>query len=468
MKTLLKSIFIFLACCITFCSMVQAADSVKPVKYVFLFIGDGMSLPQRIMANKFNEKLNNGKLFINNMTHQAVTSTNSANAFITDSAASGTAIACGEKTLNGVIGMDVTRKINLESIAYVAKKSGRKVGIITSITINHATPASFYAHNPSRSNYYNIALDLVKSDFDYFGGGGAAANNNEKAPGYAGDVYELAKKNDFKVAFGRKEISALPLGKGKIWAVGAAGPLPYAIDRTAGDMRLEEFVQQAIKHLDNEKGFFLMVEGGKIDTVCHANDAGTTLREVLDFDQAVKAAYAFALKHPDETLIVVTGDHETGGLTMGFANTGYKSQIENLSLQKCSIDNLAEQIKALGNSKKNVTLDDLAPILEKNFSMYMPGRPLPQGKHLVLSTADVAKLQKAFDRQFPKGKKMDSNRYLAVEIIRSFNAKCSLSWNTGGHTAMPVLTTAYGKNASAFSNFIDNTDIAKILKQTVR
>ena len=468
MKKFFRSIFLVLACFIAANIMAQPAGSIQPVKYVFLFIGDGMSLPQRIMAKDFSKKLNNTELFINNMTYQAVTSTNSANAFITDSAASGTAIACGEKTLNGVIGMDKSRTRKLESIAKVAKKSGRKVGIVTSITINHATPAAFYANNPSRSNYYNIALDLVNSDFDYFGGGGAAAHNNEKAPGYAGDVYGLAEKNGFKVAFGRKEISALPLGKGKIWAVGASGPLPYAIDRTADDMRLEEFVQQAIKHLDNEKGFFLIVEGGKIDLVCHANDAGTTLREVLDFDQAVKAAHAFALKHPNETLIVVTGDHETGGLSMGFANTGFKSQIENLSLQKCSIDSLAEQIKALGNSKKNVTLDDLAPIMEKNFSMYMPGRPLPQGKHLVLNNTEVAKIKKAFDRQFPQGKKMDKSRVLAIEILRSFNEKCSVAWSTGGHTAMPVLTTAYGKNASLFSNFIDNTDISKILKQTVR
>ena len=467
MKNLLRKVLLAAVLIVASVCVIAAETAVKPVKYVFLFIGDGMSMPQRITADKFNQALGNTKLFINSMPHQAVTTTNSANAFITDSAASGTAIACGEKTRNGTIGMDVTRKRNLESIAKVAHKSGRKVGIITSITINHATPSSFYANNPSRSNYYNIAQDLVKSNFDYFGGGGAAAYNDKKAPGYAGSVYDLARKNGYQVAFGRKEIAALPVGKGKLWAVGAEGPLPYAIDRTENDMRLEEFVQQAIKHLDNEKGFFLMVEGGRIDTVCHANDAGTSLREVIDFDKAVKCAYDFALKHPAETLIVVTGDHETGGLSLGFANTGYKSQLENLELQKCSIDSLTAQIQALGKAKENVVFEDIVPLINKNFSMYLPDGKLPTTKHLVLTKSEVAKLKKAFERQFPKGK-LGKGRPLAVEIIRCFNTKSSLAWSTGGHTAMPVLTTAYGKNASVFSNLIDNTDIAKILKQAVR
>ena len=158
-----------------------AAENIKPVKYVFLFIGDGMSIPQRMTAEEYSLKTGRGRLFINTMPYQAVTSTNSANYFITDSAASGTAIACGEKTVNGCIAMDASKKQNLISTAKVAKQNGRKVGIISSVTINHATPASFYANNASRGNYYEIALNLAESNFDYFGGGGAAKNNDKKS-----------------------------------------------------------------------------------------------------------------------------------------------------------------------------------------------------------------------------------------------------------------------------------------------
>lgn len=134
-------------------------------KYVFLFIGDGMSFPQRMMAQEYLQKTENRPLAINTLPFQAVTTTRSADSFITDSSASATAIACGTKTNNHMVGVapDGSR---LESVAEVAKQSGRKVGIITTVTINHATPAGFYAHNNSRSNYYQIGLDLVNSDFD--------------------------------------------------------------------------------------------------------------------------------------------------------------------------------------------------------------------------------------------------------------------------------------------------------------
>ena len=445
----------------------QENSAVKPVKYVFLFIGDGMSIPQRMMAEEYSVRTRQGKLFINQMPHQAVTTTRSATEFITDSAASGTAIACGEKTLNGRIGMDTAGKRKLVSTARTAKKAGRKVGIITSITINHATPASFYANNVSRSNYYAIALDLVNSNFDYFGGGGAAKNNDTKNKLYCGDIYQLAAKAGYQVAHGRKSIMELKPGSGKFFAVGNPGPLPYAIDSDDEGMRLPEFVDQAIKHLDNEKGFFIMTEGGRIDPVCHSNDAATVMHEILEFDRAVKVAKAFADKHPDETLIVVTGDHETGGLTLGFAGTGYKSYLENLRFQKCSLSKLVHTIQDISQSKKTVTFDDITGVMKKYFNMVTASDKTNDSDALVLTAAEEKQLRKAFDAQFPDGKNKGGAQ-LANNIVRIFNNKCALGWTTGAHTALPVLTTAYGKNGSLFNGFIDNTDISKILKQTVK
>ncbi|MBR7106470.1 MAG: alkaline phosphatase, partial [Opitutales bacterium] len=160
-----------------------AFAEMKPVKYVFLFIGDGMSIPQRMMAERYMQLSGQGGLAINAMKNQAITYTNSASSFITDSAASGTAIACGEKTRNGTIGLNAKGE-KIESIAYVAQKAGKKVGIITSVTINHATPASFYGHNQSRSNYYNLGLDMIESGFDYFAGGGVNKNDDKKNKEY--------------------------------------------------------------------------------------------------------------------------------------------------------------------------------------------------------------------------------------------------------------------------------------------
>ena len=330
----------------------QNFSNLKPVKYVFLFIGDGMSIPQRMAAEEFSMKNGNGKLFINSMPHQAVTKTSSANSFITDSAASGTAIACGEKTYNGAIGIASDRKRKLESVAEVAHKSGRKVGIITTVTINHATPASFYAHNTSRGNYYNIALDLINSNFEYFGGGGVAKYNDTKNKAYKGNIYELAQKAGYTVAQGKNAIKAIPANAKKVLAAGYAGQMPYAIDRTENDMALADFVADAIKRLDNEKGFFIMAEGGKIDYSGHGNDAGTNIIETIDFDNAVKIAYEFAKKHPSETLIVVTGDHETGGFTLGFAGTAYSSYIQNIKYQKCSQDVFYNKIAAFASKEK--------------------------------------------------------------------------------------------------------------------
>ena len=140
-------------------------------KYVFVFIGDGMSTPQRLMAEDFSKRTGRGELAMNHLARRTETATKSANKVVTDSAAAATAIACGEKTDNGMLGMrpDGTR---IESVAAVAKKAGRKVGIVTTVTIVHATPAGFYAHNRSRGDSRAIAMDLVKSGFDYFAGGG--------------------------------------------------------------------------------------------------------------------------------------------------------------------------------------------------------------------------------------------------------------------------------------------------------
>ncbi len=418
----------------------------EKVKYVFLFIGDGMSLPQRMVAEDFLLKTNQGKLLINQFPYQAPTTTRAANSLITDSAASGTAIACGEKTNNGRIGMDPEAKRNLESVAEVARDRGKKVGIVSCVTINHATPASFYGHRPSRGNAYELGLDLIASNFDYFGGGGLDAPNNKKSAEFQGNIYELAAEKGYKVVSDLEGFNALTPADGKVWARGANGPLPYAIDSEANGMTLPDFTRKGIELLDNPNGFFLMVEGGKIDWMCHANDAGTVLWEVLRFNDAVKVAWDFAQKHPEETLIVVTGDHETGGLTLGFAGTGYVSKVDLLQNQKCSLD----QFKKRVSEAKAESFDELKPLIAECFGLHFDAE---KKDDLFVKPEEEKNLRAAFDR-----------KQLPIAVVQLFDNKASLGWTSSAHTALPVITSALGKGGETFQGMIDNVEIAKKLK----
>ncbi len=431
----------------------------KAPKYVFLFIGDGLSFPQRMAAQEFVRTNGRGELLINRFPVQSATTTRAANQFITDSAASGTAIACGEKTVVGRIGMDVTGKRNLESIAAVAQKNGRKTAIITSVTLNHATPSAFYGHRLNRGMYYELGEDLIASGFDYFGGGGIArpTGNDKSRP----NIYQLAQKAGYTVCLTPDEVRTFKPGSGKVIAVGSDGALPYALDKKPGDLKLADFVRQGIAHCDNPKGFFMMCEGGAIDWLCHANDAVGTFHEVLEFDDAVKVAWDFYRKHPEDTLIVVTGDHETGGLTLGFAGTKYKSFFEVLAGQKATVFGLGRMLP------EKMVWEDAKKFVTANSGLLFNAGKADKKNPALLSAKEAKELEKAFAKQFPKGKLNKKSNVFAQTIVRLVNNKAGLAWSTGAHTALPVNTTAAGKNAEIFNGMIDNTDIAIKLKKMV-
>ena len=457
----LKKLFATMLVAMVSCGLF-AQETAKP-KYVFLFIGDGMSIPQRMVTEQYSKLLRGKGLAINSLQCQGVTTTSSADSFITDSAASGTAIACGEKTNNGRIGMDAEGTRNLVSIAEVAKAAGKKIGIVTSVTINHATPASFYGHRVSRGNYYQLGLDLIASGFDYFGGGGVAQNDKKDDPEYKGDIYELAKEAGYIVARNRAEFEAIRPGMGKVLASGAKNELPYDIDMGPEDIHLVEFTKQAISMLeDGPNGFFLMVEGGLIDYMCHANDAATTIREVLAMDECVEVALEFAASHPGETLIVVTGDHETGGMTLGFAGTAYQSFIENLAAQTCSRDVMGIRF----NSLKGKTFEDAKPLITECTGLIFGQPENAKLGNLYLSANDEAELQRAFDRQFKDGG--NDGHSLTTAAVKMLDNKSAIGWTSGAHTALPVSTTASGVGAENFSNMLDNTNIAQRMKELVK
>ncbi len=477
----IKSPFRLLAALFVFAAwMTGNAGEPDSVKYVFLFIGDGLSMPQRMVTQEYLSRVEPGReLLINTLENQAVTTTRAADQFITDSAASGTAIACGSKTLVGRLGVDAEGNA-LESVAEVAKKNGRKVGIVTSVSLDHATPAAFYAHVANRASYKDIAKALVDSKFDYFGGACFLDEQGYTVGDKTVDVYTYAAENGYKVTRDIESFNELKAGETQPVICVAervdSGSLPYAVDMNDRDITLAQFTQKAVDLLDNPNGFFIMVEGGKIDWACHANDAGTVLHEVIAFDDAVRVAYDFAQQHPDETLIVVTGDHETGGLTLGFAGTAYDSHIELLQNQVGSLNAFYAQYTKLRDEKgkDKITFDDVKPLITEfyglNFTSDDPNDPM------LLTDIEQATLEQAFDRSNGRGSYAGSEDArilyggydpLAMALNHMVANKASVSWSSYAHTALPVLTSAYGEEADEFTALIDNTDIAKTLKQIV-
>ncbi len=437
-------------------------------KYTFLFIGDGMSMPQRMVAEEFSEKIGHGPLAMNTLSYQASTRTKSANAIITDSAAAATAIACGEKTNNGMLGVTPDgRKVT--SVAEVAKAAGQKVGIITTVTIVHATPAGFYAHIPSRSQVYQIALDLIDSGFDYFAGGGVYDKFDDRNdPKYKGNVFDLARQAGYTLATNRAEWAALRPG-GKTWSIFDSHVMQFMIDADGSQPTLAELVSKGIALLDGPAGFFMMCEGGKVDYAGHANDAATNLRDIIALDDAVKVALAFAEKHPDETLIVTTGDHETGGLSMGFAGTGGKFYVERLVAQKCSAEWLSNKTKAMLREKIDRPFSDMIPILEEKFGFVFDKNSKDCMK---ITDSELAELQKAFeaDRNRVRRKMADTTAHdtprkyvFGGAAKRIMAAHAGIGWSSGSHTALPTLTTAQGVGADILVGMKENSDLGKRL-----
>ena len=234
-KTIFAAVFAALA------ALVEAAQP----KNVILFIGDGMGVAQRMVAETYSKKTGGGSLAINTMPNHSTTTTHSASSLVTDSAAAVTAIACGEKTNNGMLGVLPSGE-RLTSVAEVAKASGRKVGIVTTTTIVHATPAGFYAHRRSRGELYRIALDLVGSGFDYFAGGGFGGKHDDrKDPEYRGNIFDLARTAGYAVTTNRSDWEALRPGVRSL-NVFSDRHLGFAIDRLQRRLYLRDVAEGVV------------------------------------------------------------------------------------------------------------------------------------------------------------------------------------------------------------------------------
>ncbi len=446
----------------------QTTFAGEPVKYMFFFIGDGLGLPQRTATEMYTGK----RLSIDEFPAQGITTTYAADRFITGSAASATALAAGLKTNINYVGLDPNLK-PVKTVAEMAKEKGMKVGILSSVSIDHATPAAFYAKVKHRGMYHDVDKYLVESGFDLFAGGGLKDPEGKRVlkknpDAKVHDIIAMAKDNGYVITSDKTSFMALKPGQKAIsWNAWLqdSGALPYTIDQTDKDISLPEFTEKAIELLDNDKGFFLMVEGGKIDWACHANDATSAITNTIDFDKAVQKAVDFYHKHPNDTTIIVVGDHECGGLTLGFAGTKYETYFDVLSAQNMSFqqftDTIAKGYKGDFNSIK--------PLITKHFGLKFEGDP--KKDRLVLAEYEVKALQEAFDRSMAGDSEKSDDPYtyllygdydpLTVKITHTLNQKAGLAWTSYKHTGVPVPLSAMGVGSDLFNGYYDNTDVAK-------
>lgn len=469
-----------------------ATKKTPKAKYVFIFVGDGMSIPQvRVaqaaksdpafyanyrsqIAQTADTAFHNTDLFLNQFSAVGMASTHAENRYITCSAAAATALATGHKTTINTISMNPDRTQNMQTIAEAAKASGKRVGVISSVSIDHATPACFYAHTPDRSNYEDIGDCLLASNFDYFAGGSINFRSYKKRT-YQ-EYQEAARQAGYTYVDTRAGFDAINNKSGKVIAtlslngiaVNDGCSIPYTIDvdqMQSDDDRitLSEFTRKGIELLDNPNGFFLMVEGGKVDWAGHANDLVTNTYEVISFDNALGVALEFYAKHPDETLIVVTGDHETGGLTIGFAGTSYETAFGKLASQNISFQLFSGMVRGWAR-EGTITFDQAMDVVKQHFGL--------GSDDMKLSPFEIKKLQEAFDKSvYNKSDMSREERYLyygsydpfTVTITHLLNNKAGIDWTTFAHTALPTPVYAIGVGADQLDGFIDNTDIPRIM-----
>ena len=473
----------------TVAAATMSNETGKTPKYVFLFIGDGMSYPQIQSTSDYLGALNDedywqaqpslddnqgaildGPEYLNFMNFEGVGTavTFDSNSFAPDSASTATSIATGHKTYSGSINVDETGTVEYETIAEQLKaQKGYEIGVITSVNLNHATPAAFYAHQASRSSYYEIGLEMVESDFDYFAGGGLLDPTGSE--GDKTDLYQLAQEAGYTVARTYAEADAISADTDKAIIIeenlADSDAIPYEIDRTDDMWSLADYVEKGIEVLDNDTGFFMMCEGGKIDWACHANDAGSSIHDTQALADAVQVAIDFAAEHPDETLILVTGDHETGGLTIGFAGTDYDTYLDLLENQKISYAKFDSDYVA--SYKENKTpFEDVLSDIEELFGLKAQGAA---DDKLVLTEYEMEQLRAAYEKSVngTAASEYDQEEYvlygtyepLSVTITHIINNKSGISFTSYSHTGLPVAVLAEGVGAENFSGYYDNTQI---------
>jgi alkaline phosphatase len=419
-----KSAILLLA---SICSSVFASPAPKNI---IMVVGDGMGPEYTTAYRMYMDDKNTPELELTIFDHllvgMASTHPHLSNGYVTDSAASATALSTGIKTYNGAIGVDINKQ-PIQTVLEFAKLQGRKTGVAVTSQINHATPAGFAAHNVSRQNYDEIANsyfdEKINGQFKLdvmLGGGWKYFIRKDR------NLVEEFKRAGYTYVDDMSQLTQLP-AKQPVLGLFADSGLPWALD-LQNEPRLPALVTTAVRQLENDKGFFLLVEGSQIDWGGHSNDIAAAMGEMHDLGLTLEWLSQYVDSHPD-TLFVVTADHSTGGMTIG-ARGEYNWDPEPLKHLKSSPDALGRQLVDASN-------------------------------RVALANAQLGfELTKEEQQQLTD---IDSNdaKVFSKAIKTILDKRSITGWTTGGHTGVDVQIFAKGPGSEQFSGHKDNTDIAK-------
>lgn len=443
-------------------ALAVSAQQAAP-KYIFFFIGDGMGMGHVMTAQTYNRTVlgNDELLPMMQFPVSSLAMTYSANRKITDSAAAGTALSTGHKTDNGMLGV-TPDGAPVYSIATELQKRGYGIAIGTSVPPDDATPGAFYAHVPSRSMYYEIGLDMARSGYDMFVG--SKLRGLADAEGHATGLLDSLRVHGYTVVEGRKAFEQSK-GKDKIVLLNGDPTLEhfgYTIDSIDANLHLPYITQACLDHLKrvSPDKFFMMIEGGNIDWAAHANDGGAVVKEILNFNEAIGIAYDFYKQHPDETLIVITADHNTGGMQMGVEDGPEDINLKNMDYQRVSIEMFERYCKSLIESGKQVKWNDMKAYLKENLGLY---------DSITVGKEQDEELRDKFEKTFVEHESDDTETLYATynefvsQVFSTLDHLTGIGWTTTDHTGDFVPVFAVGVGSELFKNVNNNIEIpAKI------
>lgn len=412
-----KKFFMMLAV-FTFSTFVLALN-------VIFLIGDGMAVNQLALASILEGKV----LQTMKLPYSGITLTYSADSWVTDSAPAGTALASGFKTLNKAIGI-LPNNESVLSMMQLAKNLGYKTGIVVTCRVTHATPASFYGHVANRDDELVLAKQLSEAGIDVIFGGGYSYFLPETKGGMRKDGQDLIQEminQGYQYLTKKSELNTIT--SAKILGLFAPSHLEPVTDRPIEQPTLDIMTKKALEILSKSgEDFILMVEGSQIDWEAHANDFYGVWKEVIEFDNAVKVAIDFA-KQDGNTLVIVTGDHETGGLSL--SKGGYSILVDQAKKAKGTTTMFLKRFKIEEKEKFIAGLKEWYGI-------------------------DISEKEYEVLTKIPSGE-------LRRELARFVSNKVGFGWTTFDHTAGPVPVYAFGPGAHYFTGFMDNTDVAKLI-----
>lgn len=436
-------------------------------KYIFYFIGDGMG-PGQVMAAETYNRMTRGsdtELLMMRLPVNAMCTTWSASSPVTDSAAAGTALAAGVKTKNSMLGMGPD-SVAVNSIAVDLKEMGYGIGLITNVAPDDATPGAFYAHVPYRGMYYEIGCQAAESGVDFLAGSNLRGTRDGN--GIYNALYERFAANGVDVvrsldgARGSLSRKVLLLDSDTL-----STQTGHAIDSLKKENTLPAVTDVAIGHLmkHTPDRFFLMVENGNIDWAGHANDGATAVKEVICFDQALERAYKFYEQHPDETLIVVTADHETGGMSVGQASTGYNCYTEYVDCQKVSKEFFTNWCRDMIRGNVPYSWVQMKSYLRENLGFWEM-IPVSEEMERVLES----KFTKTFVTRDGSVSHSLYNDFpeFAQEVYDVVNRRCGFGFTTGNHSGNPVPVFAVGVGSELISGMVDNTDLPRLILRAAK